>query len=238
VAGAAALWRGREADRRAAATLVVLGAGTLLVAWAYGQHVRAWSPRYLTVLIGPLVLLGGLVVARARIAGVAALAVIAITWFALPPYYTLARKSNIRTVAGRLEPHIRPGDLIVAGQPDTGPLLRYALGPGYVYATALGRTRDPFVMDWRDALKRLRAAKPRRVLALAHALPAGRRLAFVTPVFRYGGWHAPWTRMVKLRATQLAAALRRDRALRRVAVVRPGRRGTRSTLAAVVYERR
>lgn len=238
VAGAVAVWRGRPGDRRAAATLTVLGIGTLLVAWGYSQHTRAWSPRYLTVLLGPLLLAGGLLVARSRTAGVAALALIAITWFGQPPYYTLARKSNIRTVAARLRHHVAPGDLIVAGQPDTGPLLRYALGPRYVYATAFGRTPDPQVMDWRDAVTRLRDARARRVLALARALPPGRRIAFVRPVTLYSGWHAPWTRLVKRRSSQIAAALERDRALKRVAVVRPGRRGTRSTLRAVVYQRR
>jgi hypothetical protein len=238
VVGGVALWRGRAGDRRAAATLTVLGAGTLVIAWAYSQHVRAWSPRYFTVLVGPLVLLGGLVVARARTAGVVALAIVAIAWFGLPPYYTLSRKSNIRTVAARLERDIRPGDVVVAAQPETGPLLRYALGPRYVYATAFGRSPDPFIMDWRDALKRLKAVPAQRLLALARALPPGRRLAFVRPVTLYSSWHAPWTRVVKRRSAQLAAALERDRALRRVAVVQPGRRGTRSTLHAIVYERR
>jgi hypothetical protein len=238
VAAGMALWRGRATDRRAAATLTVLGAGTLLVAWGYSQHVRAWSPRYLTVLIGPLALLGGLVVARARAAGAAALAVVALAWFALPPYASLVRKSNIRTVAAGLEHHLRPGDMVVAGQPDTGPLLRYALGSRYVYATALGRSSDPSVMDWRDAVRRLRAARTRRVRALARALQPGQRLAFVRPVTRQFSWHAPWTRLVRVRSAQIAAALDRDRALRRVAVVRPGRPGTRSTLRAVVYVRR
>jgi hypothetical protein len=238
VAAGVALWRGRPGDRRAAATLAVLGAGALLAAWTYSQHVRAWSPRYLTVLLGPFLLLSGLLVARARTAGVAALAVVALTWFALPPYATLARKSNIRTVAAGLERVLRPGDEIVAAQPDSGPLLHYALGPRFAYAGALGRPPDPTIMDWRDAVARLRAAGTRPVRALARALRPRQRLAFVRPVTWHGGWHAPWTRLVKRRAAQDAAVLRHDPALRRVAVVAPGREGTRSTLLATVYQRR
>jgi MFS family permease len=236
VAGAVALWRAPATDRRAAATLVVLGAGALLMAWGYARHTRAWSPRYFIVLVGPALLLGALVVSRARVAGVAALAVVALAWFGLPAYSSLARKSNIRTVAAALEGDLRRGDLVVAAQPDTEALLRYALGARYRYATPLGLTPDPTVMDWRDAVARLRAAGTRRVLALAHGLRPGARLAFIRPV-TLSGFRAPWTRLVKLRAAQIARALRADRGLRRVGVIHPGRPGTRSTLRGVVYRR-
>jgi hypothetical protein len=236
VAGGAALWRAPARDRRAAATLVVLGAGTLLVAWGYAQHTRAWSPRYFIVLVGPVLLLGALCVARARVAGLVALAVVSLVWFGLPAYATLARKSNIRTVAPALEAHLRPGDLIVAAQPDTGTLLRYVLGPRYRYATPLGLTPDPTVMDWRDAVARLRAAGTRRVLALARALRPGARLAYVRPV-TLSGFRAPWTRLVKQRAAQIGRALARDDGLQRVATIHPGEPGTRSTLRGVVYRR-
>ncbi len=237
VAAGAALWWGSAADRRAAATLVVLGAGALLVAWAVSRHTRAWSPRYFIVLAGPVLLLGALVVSRARVAGLAALAVVALAWFGLPAYGSLARKSNIRTIVSRLAPLLRPGDLVVAGQPDTGPLLRYALGPAERYATAFGRSADPTVMDWRDAVARLRAAGTHRVLALARALPAGARLAYIRPAGLHSDRRAPWTQLVEVRSRQIARALAHDRGLTRVATLRPGQPGTRSTLRGVVYRR-
>jgi mannosyltransferase len=240
-AGAAGVqvWRGRRAtDGVAGAVLLVLAVATLLLAWGYSQRNPAWASRYLTILLGPLALFAALALARGGPAGVAAIALIAVSWFGQPAYHTLARKSNIRTVAARLEPWLRPGDYVVAAQPESGPLLRYALGPGLRYADAMGRVRDPAVMDWRDALPRLRASTPGAVLALADGLPPGGRLALVRPVTRASGWRARWTRQVKLKASALAAALRADPGVRLVATVRPGRKGTESTLRAAVYERR
>ena len=240
-AGATAveLRRRQRADEvTAAVVLLGLTLGTALLAWGYSHHSPAWASRYLTILLGPALLLCSLLLVRAGPAGAAALVVIAFIWFGQPPYHTLSRKSNIKTVAARLAPDLRPGDYVVAGQPETGPLLRYTLGPHQRYADVMGRVADPQVMDWRDALARLRASTPRAVLALAHRLPRGGRIAFVRPVTRAKGWRARWTHQVKLKAAALGAALRRDRSLRLVANIKPGRRGTESTLRATVYERR
>jgi mannosyltransferase len=238
-AAGADLWRRRRVDEVVAgAVLLGLALATALLAWGFSQHSPAWATRYLTVLLGPLLLFGALVLARAGPAGVAAIVVIAVVWFGQPAYHTLVRKSNIHTVARGVEPLLRRGDYVVAAQPESGPLLRYTLGPGLRYADAMGAVADPAVMDWRDALPRLRASTPRAVLRLADALSSGQRLALVRPVTRANGWRARWTRQVKLKAAALDVALRSDPALRLVAKVAPGRRGTESTLRAVVYERR
>ena len=47
------------------AALLVLGAGTLLIAFLYSKTTPAWAPRYLAVIVGPLLLLFGLGIARA-----------------------------------------------------------------------------------------------------------------------------------------------------------------------------
>jgi hypothetical protein len=238
-AAGAQLWRHRRADDAVAgAVLVALAVATALLAWGYSQHNPAWASRYLTILIGPLVLFAALALARSGPAGIAATLVIAVAWVGQPAYRTLSRKSNIRTIAARLEPQLRRGDYVVAAQPETGPLLRYTLGPGLRYADAMGRVPDPAVMDWRDALPRLRASTPRAVMALADGLPHGGRIALVRPVTRANGWRARWTRQVKIKAAAISAALQADPALRLVATVRPGRKGTESTLRAAVYERR
>ena len=242
VAGGAAgtaLWRQRRTDEvTALAVLLGLAGATALLAWGYSQHSPAWASRYLTILLGPLLLCFALVLARAGPAGIAATVLIAVSWFGQPAYHALERKSNIRTVAAELTPRLRPGDYVVAAQPETGPLLRLTLGPRQRYADAIGRVADPLVMDWRDALPRLQASTPQAVLALAHGLPRGGRLALVRPVTRANGWRARWTRQVKLKAAALSSALRADPALRLVATVKPGRRGTESTLRVAVYERR
>jgi mannosyltransferase len=242
VAAAAAgahIWRHRRTDDAAAgAVLFVLAVGTALLAWGYSQHNPAWASRYLTILIGPMMLFGALALARGGPAGIAAALVIAVPWVGQPAYATLSRKSNIRTVAARLEPQLHRGDYVVAAQPEAGPLLRYTFGPGMRYADVMGRVGDPQVMDWRDALRRLRTSSPRAVLALANGLPHGGRIAFVRPVTRPKGWRARWTHQVKVKAAALGDALQADPGLRLVGTVRPGKKGTESTMRATVYERR
>ena len=224
-------------ELRAAAALLGLAAGTLLVAWGYAHHQANWASRYLIILLGPLLLLGGLILSRAGAAGVTALLVIGVTWFSLPPYRSISHKSNIRTVVAGLGPELRRGDLVVAAQPETGPLLHYELGDRVRYADAMGRVADPRVMDWRDALARLRRSSPRAVLALADALPRGARVALVRPVTSHSGWRARWTHLVKVRAAALGKALQADRRLRLIVTITPGRKGSESTLRALVYER-
>ena len=63
-------------------------------------------------------------------------------------------KSNARAVAVSAAQSVRPGDLVVVTQPEQVPVLRYYLGPGYRWATTLGRMPDPLIFDWRDAVSR------------------------------------------------------------------------------------
>jgi len=83
--------------------------------------------------------------------------------------------------------------------PDGGPLvIRYYLGTRVRYATQLGPVADPRIMDWRDALARIKAVTVRRNLepVLATVKP-GQHLIVISPVFRdYRAWQAPWTREV------------------------------------------
>ena len=77
-------------------------------------------------------------------------------------------------------------------------MLRYYLGTRVRYATQLGPVADPSIMDWRDALARIKAVTVRRNLepVLATVKP-GQHLVVVSPVFRdYRAWQAPWTREV------------------------------------------
>jgi hypothetical protein len=92
------------------------------------------------------------------------------------------------------------------------PLLRHYLGSGPRFATSLGPVPDPQLFDWRDAVERLRAARPRPTLdALLTTVPRGGRFVVIAPVFRdYRAWRAQWTRLVWKRSLQWTALLRRD----------------------------
>ena len=69
-------------------------------------------------------------------------------------------KSNVRDVAEAVAPSLRPGDLVVATQPEQVPVLSYYLPAGLRYATLTGPVRDLGVTDWRDGVARLQRPPP------------------------------------------------------------------------------
>jgi hypothetical protein len=113
---------------------------------------------------------------------------------------------------------VGPGDLVVSTHPEQVPVLRYYLGDGFRYADPMGPVADPRVMDWRDALTRLKASRPSRVEnELVTTLRPGQALILVQPILRaYYAWRAPWTAQVRRRAIQWERVLQRDDRLRRV----------------------
>jgi hypothetical protein len=125
-------------------------------------------------------------------------------------------KENAKQIAAQLAPTMRPGELVVSTHPEQVPVLRYYLGRGLRWATTLGPVADAQVFDWRDAVSRLEAAKPRATLdPLIESVPRGRQFVVVEPVFRdYRAWHAPWTRLVWQRSLQWSALLQQDRRVR------------------------
>jgi mannosyltransferase len=240
VAGATELRRaGRRRELVALAALLALASATLLVAFAYSILSPAWATRYLTVLLGPLLLLvaGGL--GRAGATGItAALVAVLFTWGA-PSSASLRDRSNVESAVRRVEPALRPGALVLSAQPEQVPALAYYLPDGLRYVTPLGPVPDPRLMDWRDALARLRARAPGEVLApMLDRVPPGGRVLLVTPVTRRGGWRAPWTSLVRRRSERWRATLAADdRFVRRLRVV-PNDRSKRSTVRAELYVRR
>ena len=143
------------------------------------RSTPAWSPRYLFVLFGPVLL----VVARApsRMAPIGRGGAGRGVLLAGPP----AAKSNARAVAASVAPSVRAGDLVVVTQPEQVPVLHRYLPAGVRYLTPLGPPADPSLTDWRDALPRLRAARAERaLLPYLRGLAPGRRVVLVTPVAR------------------------------------------------------
>jgi hypothetical protein len=221
---AAVAWRTSAETVRLLAVVAAAGAA---LAWLASQVEPAWSLRYLAVLYGPAVLAMACGVALRPRWAVAAVAVAALALVAVP----LPDKSNARAVAVSAGVGLRPGDLVISTQPEQLPVLHRYLPPGAVYLTPLGRPADPTVMDWRDALSRLR-----RSGAPLLPLRAVRRVVLVTPVAGRRA-RSPWSRAVHRRTVQWRAALRRDPRLRRLrATSRPDADRFRSALRAEVFE--
>jgi mannosyltransferase len=218
-AAAAVAWRPRD-------DLVLAGAGGLALAWLVSQVEPAWSPRYLAVFYGPVL------VALARRPHWLA-AALAAAWLLAGP---APAKSNARAVAVSVGIGLRAGDLVVCTQPEQIPVLHRYLPPGVDYLTPLGTPADPSFTDWRDAVARVRAATAHRALIpRVRALARGRRVVLVTPVGRRP--RAPWGRVVRLRTAEWRAVLRADRRLRSLGgTSRPDPTRFRSAVRAEIFE--
>jgi mannosyltransferase len=203
----------------------------LSTAWVVAQFVPGWANRYLAITVGAALLVcAGALVSGPRwlIAGL----VLAVG----PSFHEVRPKSNVAAIAAAV-PRLGPGDLVVSTQPEQVPALSYYLPPGVRYATPLGPVADPGVMDWRDALPELEAARPAPDLApLVARLAPGRLLVLVVPVFD-GRWASPWLRAVRERTGDWEAALAADRRLRRVSTVPAGGRTERTRVSASIFRR-
>jgi hypothetical protein len=174
--------------RRELLALAIIAAATLASAYAYSRfRTPAWALRYLVVALAPLALLVASGLGRLTLIGpVAVLAAALLVWHGRPTTATLERKSNVTYVAHRLSPSLRPGTLVFSTQPEQVPALAHELPAGMRFLTPLGPVRDPGVMDWRDAMTRLRAARYAPVLGTrVRALEPGTRVLLVQPLFSH-----------------------------------------------------
>jgi mannosyltransferase len=231
--------RGGARTRRVLLAVAVIAAVTTLSAYAYSRYgTPAWALRYLVVLLAPLALLVALGLGRLAIVGpLAVLAAALLAWHARPTVATLERKSNVAQVARELTPMLPRGTLVFSTQPEQVPELAHELPAGMRYATPLGPVRDAGVMDWREALVRLRAARFADVLgAELRGLDHGARVLLVQPVFSHPD--SPWTRQIRQIAHRWWRAVRHSRLVRRLRAIRPTHGSSRSTVDAILMERR
>jgi mannosyltransferase len=200
-AGIVALLRLRDARSRAVIALLVIAVLTIVLAWTGSQLSPAWANRYLAAVAAPILLLAAAGFAHAGRLGLVGLALTAVLWTidGAP-----SEKSNVRDVATSIAPSLRPGDLVVATQPEQVSVLDYYLPDGLRFATLTGPVRDTGVTDWRDGVERLRATSAERDLApLLESLEPGRRVALVVPqIYAIGRWSAPWTELIRLRSEE------------------------------------
>jgi mannosyltransferase len=224
--------------RRGLLAIAVISGATVLSAYAYSRyHTPAWALRYLVVVLAPLALLAALGLGRLPVIGPLALVAAAlVAWHARPTVATLEHKSNVAQMVRALAPSLPRGTLVFSTQPEQVPELAHELPAGMRFATPLGPVADPGVMDWRDALPRLRAARFAAALgAPLRRLPRGARVLLVQPMFSHPD--SPWTLRIRDIARRWGRALRHSRLLRKLRAVRPANGSSRSTVAATLMER-
>ncbi len=224
-------------DRRtvvAALSLAVLGFGTLLIAWVYAKTTPSWSSRYLAVIVGPLILLFSLGLARARGLGVVALALTCCFWVLQPRATSVYFKSNVAAVAHTIGHRAGPGALVLSTQPEQVPTLAYYLPGSDRFANPLGPVPDPHVVDWRNALQRFERSSVRSVLApLIRGLPAGARVLLVTPLSFQT--EPKWMVLIHRSSITWARYLMHDPRLRRLAVGAPHAQGPGVNVRAELF---
>jgi mannosyltransferase len=209
----------RTRERQEVAALLAVIATTVVVAFVSSQISPAWTARYFAVLFGPVVLVAGHAIVRARGLGFATLAALV---FLFAGYSVKNDKENAKGITAGVRPYLTRGELIVSTHPEQVPVLRYYLGPGYRWATTLGRMQDPLIFDWRDAVERLRATKEQPTIdSLLQTVPPGHEFVVFEPVFRdYRAWRATWTKLVWRKASDWSWLLEHDPRLKLVAHVR------------------
>lgn len=240
--GLAATVRSRsDPARRPVLALAAVVGATVLVAWLASQISPAWTTRYFGVVLGPLLMISAAGLARAGRLGLVALVAVFIVW---TNYVQADNKENARAVMKSVAAEARPGDLVLSTHPEQVPVLRYYLGPGYRWATTLGPVADTQVMDWRDALERIRSITPAAELepVLASVRP-GQHLVVVSPIFRdYRAWQSRWTRLVYHSSQVWTRDVARDPRFRQVAYVGTSeileKQNYFKPLQAVVYVRK
>ena len=135
--------------------------GTLAFGWIVSHFSPAWAYRYFAPILGSLLLLAALGLARARGVGIIALLLVVFFW-ANPAEFTPQYKSDMRDVAAEMGPRLHRGDLVILGQPEQVPLAWYYLPAGLRFAnTSVSQPiRDVESMNWVHALPRLQNADP------------------------------------------------------------------------------
>ncbi len=153
-------------ELRGTAALVLTAAVAVGVGWLAAQATPAWSVRYLAVLFPAVVLLAAVGLARSGARGLLAMALILLFWTQPLGRLTGAHQppprddANDKQLAALVAPRLRPGYVVLAAQMEEVPVLRYYVGPAMRYADPTGIVADPTVADWRDAPRRMAAARP------------------------------------------------------------------------------
>lgn len=208
----------RSPEARALIALFTLTLLTFVLAWVASQITPAWVPRYFAPVVGSILLMVAFGLARARILGILAL-LFACTTIAHTQLYAPNNKSNMREIAGEMSAQLKPGDVVVVGQPEQTPLAYYYFPSGLKYAnTAFGVLKDPSFVNWQNAMTRYKAANPQKTLGpIVSSLKVGQRLLYIQPLTEGNAqWIQPWTELIRLRSAQWGAILSADKQLKAI----------------------
>ena len=191
--------------------LIVLPIAAVLLARVSALFAATWVTRYFAPLVVPLLLLAALTSARAGVMGLLAI-LLSIAFVANIASYSPKYKSDVRDVAGLLAPYMRPGDLVLVGEPEQAPLAWYYLPGGLRYATTIGPLKDPSYMNWVNAYTKLKDSNPKAQLAaLVASLKPGQRLLYTRPLTEgEKAWKSAWAMLVRRRAAQWGALISSD----------------------------
>jgi mannosyltransferase len=237
--GLVALRRLGPAERRvelSAILLLTLGLGTLLIAWLYAKSTPAWATRYLAVVAGPLLIAAALGFSRAARLGVVGLVLLAGFWILDPGHTGRNFKSNVAPVAAALRGQLGSDPLVLATQPEEIPTLAYYLPQVQRFGTPLGATPDPRVVDWRNALERLRRGSVRGTLSpMLRGVSVGQRVLLVLPTNTV---KAPaWLAIIRRDTGQWRTALERSSHFRLVGSSAAGAHGSGVAVQGLLFER-
>lgn len=237
------LRHGSHVQARAAASLLGLTATPIAIGWILANIEASWATRYLAVIVGPLILVAGVGLARAGGTGLAALAlsvvlvVQPVTRLGSGVSIPVEAKSNATLVAEEFGDDLRPGDWVVVTQPEAVPLFRQELGNSFRYADPRGPVEDPTVMDWRDAAEQLQGSSVSAGLApVLDSLGAGQQVLLVSPVTPPRSTDTEWIRDFRQRDRQWRKAFIVDDSLYRVDGDVPGD-GSETEFRATLYRR-
>jgi hypothetical protein len=194
--------------------------GTVVIAWLYAKHTPAWAFRYLAVVVGPLLLLVGLGLARAAKLGLVVLLLLCCFWVLDPHTSLLDAKSNVASAAAKMAASDNPNTWVISTQPEQIPTLSYYLPKITHFETPLGPVPDPRVVDWRNALERFEHGSVHRTLVpLLRELKPGQRLALVEPV--HFTKQPRWMDLIYTNSYYWSRYIKRDRHLKLLGIFAP-----------------
>jgi hypothetical protein len=202
-------------EAQVALMLLVLGIGTLMVAWISSQVVTpAWVVRYFAPAIPAMLMLLAIGISRAGVLGAIAMLFL-VLFMGRPSAFEPPYKSDMQGVAGEMAPMLHKGDLVIVGQPESTPLAYYYLPGGLKWASTMGPLRDPSYVNWVNALARYKAENVTSTVdSLLNGLKPGQQLLYIRPMTEGAlNWKAPWTVEIRRRSAQYGAAIQADKDL-------------------------